>query len=606
MNADRLGDILKGPLQLSVDITNRCNLHCLHCFNRSGENVENRLEQELTEAELLKLAIDIKEMQPQSLCLCGGEPLLRKDTTIAFLRCLKNEHIHPSMVTNGFFLDKITANLLKSVGLESIQISIDGADAATHDRMRGVVGSYSHAMKALQIACNTGYKACSVAFSPTLFNFHQFHIVVEQVSQFHINELRVQPLMKLGRAASSPDIFLRPCDYRDLVHDIVNARLRHPEIRFEWGDPIDHLIRFSRGLDFSPYISIRANGDICLSSYLPFVIGNIRKHTLKEYWNAHIWGVWQVPLFKALSSFYKSTADFYREDVPFPSVYSGKSIVFDLIDDRLFSLSTEEVNRLYWKRVPSRKVSICFNEEKDLIEKIVKRKNLRDGYYKMGKHLPMLSPTEIKERVDSVILGSKSKEINSNGAESFLYGLQHNGLHYEICSECALFNIEKFLNSFLIDHDSNAENKLIMSPYVSPRFDVKMLNRLFLRMKLFNYSYHFFVVKDNNKQIIAMGLVNAESGLSSEPQTQSIAASLELLIVTKNDQGIGVVSNLLRFLVCNLWRSVVVAVPKIHVIMTRTQEKMLRSFVRLLKNERFFCENSFKDKNIKLYSRFLS
>jgi len=60
MCADRLGSIMKGPLQVCIDITNRCNLRCLHCFNRSGENVGGRFEQELTETELLRLADDIR------------------------------------------------------------------------------------------------------------------------------------------------------------------------------------------------------------------------------------------------------------------------------------------------------------------------------------------------------------------------------------------------------------------------------------------------------------------------------------------------------------------------------------------------------------------
>jgi len=163
MCVDRLGSIMKGPLQVCIDITNRCNLRCLHCFNRSGENVGGRFEQELTETELLRLADDIRDMQPQSLCLCGGEPLLRKHPVITFLRQLRNDRTHPSMVTNGFLLDKETVQSLRQVGLESIQISIDGADAVTHDRMRGVIGCYDRALKAFQAAHESGLKALSVA-----------------------------------------------------------------------------------------------------------------------------------------------------------------------------------------------------------------------------------------------------------------------------------------------------------------------------------------------------------------------------------------------------------------------------------------------------------
>jgi len=67
------------------------------------------------------------------------------------------------MVTNGFLLDHEAVRSLRRVGLESIQISIDGADAVTHDRMRGVIGCYDRALKAFQAAHESGLKALSVA-----------------------------------------------------------------------------------------------------------------------------------------------------------------------------------------------------------------------------------------------------------------------------------------------------------------------------------------------------------------------------------------------------------------------------------------------------------
>lgn len=36
--ANRFTHILRAPHQVSFDITNKCNLRCLHCFNSSGEN----------------------------------------------------------------------------------------------------------------------------------------------------------------------------------------------------------------------------------------------------------------------------------------------------------------------------------------------------------------------------------------------------------------------------------------------------------------------------------------------------------------------------------------------------------------------------------------
>mgnify|MGYP003452044044 CR=1 FL=1 len=46
-----LRDLIVGPHQISFDITNKCNLRCLHCYNSSGENLAS--QNELTDQEVL-------------------------------------------------------------------------------------------------------------------------------------------------------------------------------------------------------------------------------------------------------------------------------------------------------------------------------------------------------------------------------------------------------------------------------------------------------------------------------------------------------------------------------------------------------------------------
>ncbi|KAA5806610.1 hypothetical protein [Thermoanaerobacterium thermosaccharolyticum] len=46
-------EIIKGPHQLSFDITNKCNFRCLHCYNSSGENIV--VDNELTDEEVINL-----------------------------------------------------------------------------------------------------------------------------------------------------------------------------------------------------------------------------------------------------------------------------------------------------------------------------------------------------------------------------------------------------------------------------------------------------------------------------------------------------------------------------------------------------------------------
>ena len=65
---------LSGPIMISIDVTYRCNFRCKHCFNGSGTPL---LGDELKDAKLLSIARSVGVLQPNVVCFCGGEPLLR-------------------------------------------------------------------------------------------------------------------------------------------------------------------------------------------------------------------------------------------------------------------------------------------------------------------------------------------------------------------------------------------------------------------------------------------------------------------------------------------------------------------------------------------------
>lgn len=89
----------------AIDITNKCNFRCLHCFNHSGEQ---KRETEMTDDEIINLFNDIIDYQPDAICICGGEPLLRVDLIykLCELVASKNDIINLNMVSNGFLFNE--------------------------------------------------------------------------------------------------------------------------------------------------------------------------------------------------------------------------------------------------------------------------------------------------------------------------------------------------------------------------------------------------------------------------------------------------------------------------------------------------------------------
>lgn len=328
-------DIVTGPYQVTIDITNKCNLRCMHCFNFSGEN--NYINDELTDDEVISLINDLCNMKLLNICICGGEPLLRKDLVIKIAKILNDNGTKCSMVTNGILLDDNTAHQLKIAGIDRVQISIDGI-GKSHDKLRGVKGAYNHAINAIKNLQKYNIPT-GIAFSPTKWNIDEFLDVLQISLENCIKELRIQALMPIGRGEkNSEEIIPSITDYRKLMKyiNVAKKMTKGSDLIIEWGDPIDHLIRLPGKLYCTSIISIRANGNITPSVYLPISFGNIRNHTFQEYWNAGLGKVWTLDILKQISDKYTSVNNMNTSKYNLPKTFIDNDIYIDIIDEEIF------------------------------------------------------------------------------------------------------------------------------------------------------------------------------------------------------------------------------------------------------------------------------
>lgn len=86
-------------------------------------------------------------------------------------------------------------------------------------------------------------------------------------------------------------------------------------------------------------INIHANGDIVPSAYLPLVVGNIRKHTLLEYWDAGLGEVWQKSVVRYMAQQLRSVRDMESLSNKYTNINMGNDFFIDLIDNNLDDLS---------------------------------------------------------------------------------------------------------------------------------------------------------------------------------------------------------------------------------------------------------------------------
>ncbi|MEV8509153.1 radical SAM protein [Actinoplanes sp. NPDC051475] len=132
-------------IEINWDVTYACPLRCVHCYSESGR----RPARQLSHAELLETADALVGMKPRAVTFGGGEPLL-VPRIVEVAERISRAGIEVSMYTGGWPLDPDTAQELVRV-LDRVNVSVDGATAAVHDRIRGRRGSFDRAVKALEL-----------------------------------------------------------------------------------------------------------------------------------------------------------------------------------------------------------------------------------------------------------------------------------------------------------------------------------------------------------------------------------------------------------------------------------------------------------------------
>ncbi len=136
------------------NMTNRCNLRCLHCYISAEDR---SYKDEFSTEEAKEFIRDICEMGSPVLLFSGGEPLLRKDL-FELGAYAKELGTRPVISSNGTLITPEIARKIKEAGFEYVGISIDGAEA-THDHFRQKEGCFQAAITGIKNCLAAGVKS---------------------------------------------------------------------------------------------------------------------------------------------------------------------------------------------------------------------------------------------------------------------------------------------------------------------------------------------------------------------------------------------------------------------------------------------------------------
>ncbi|MCX8037855.1 MAG: radical SAM protein [Candidatus Sumerlaeia bacterium] len=144
---------MRWPRVVFWETTVACNLECTHC--RRLEVARELSRRDLTTNEARALIDQLATCGPPLLILSGGEPLMRPDI-FEIAAHARQKGIPCALATNGTLLDPATAAKIASAGIRRLSVSLDGADAETHDRFRGIAGAFERALAGIAHAQAAG------------------------------------------------------------------------------------------------------------------------------------------------------------------------------------------------------------------------------------------------------------------------------------------------------------------------------------------------------------------------------------------------------------------------------------------------------------------
>jgi len=138
------------PIGGSIEVTQRCNNNCVHCYNNLAAGDQDARGNELTLDEHCRIIDQIAGFGCLWLLLTGGEIFLRKDFLDIYAYA-KQKGLIITLFTNGTLITPDIADYLAQLPPFSIEITLYGNTKETYESIAGVPGSFDRCMKGIRL-----------------------------------------------------------------------------------------------------------------------------------------------------------------------------------------------------------------------------------------------------------------------------------------------------------------------------------------------------------------------------------------------------------------------------------------------------------------------
>ena len=185
---------LRAPVNVTWEITAKCNLSCRHCLSADAGG---HPDPELDSGQCRSFIDELDRMEVFQINFGGGEPFLREDFP-AILTYAHSKGITTCVSTNGTVHDENLALKLSRMDLVRIQVSLDGATAESNDEIRGS-GSFEKIIQGIEILKKYDFPNLSINTVVTRKNFCEIEELC-RLAAFYKAKMRLSRFRPSGNA----------------------------------------------------------------------------------------------------------------------------------------------------------------------------------------------------------------------------------------------------------------------------------------------------------------------------------------------------------------------------------------------------------------------
>jgi len=203
-----------GPRLVFWEVTKGCNLRCIHC---RASATELSSPDDLSTSTARGIIDQIAQAGNPILVLSGGEPLYRSDI-FELARYATDKGLRAALATNGTLVTKDMAASIVASGVKRVSISLDGAEAATHDSFRGIPGAFDAAVQGMR---NLKVLGMPVQINMTIarHNAHQLPRVLELAKSLGADALHTFLLVPVGCGVDiAAEQMVSPEEYEQMLN----------------------------------------------------------------------------------------------------------------------------------------------------------------------------------------------------------------------------------------------------------------------------------------------------------------------------------------------------------------------------------------------------